>query len=57
MFCASMLAYAVVVAFGQSVWTLAALIAPLLGAVSAFGFLYDGGKGLPERTDARRPNG
>lgn len=57
LFCASTMAYALVVSVGQSVWTLFALAPPLLGAVASFGFLYARGDGLPEKKDARRTNG
>lgn len=56
-FASSMLAYALVASLGQSVWTLAALIPPLVGAFSSFAYLYGRGSGLPEiENEARRPN-
>jgi hypothetical protein len=55
-FSASMLAYAIIVAFGTSVWTLFAMAPPLIGAFASFAYLYAKGSGLPEQNDARGTN-
>lgn len=56
-FVASILAYAVVAAFGTTWFSIIASTIPLLGAVSSYSYLYNQGRGVPDTDDApRRPN-
>lgn len=56
-FVASILAYAVVAAFGTTWFSIIASTVPLLGAVSSYAYLYNQGRGVPDTDDApRRPN-
>ena len=50
------LSHALIAAFGTTWFAIIVSAVPLLGAVSAFGFLYEHGDGVPEADNARRPN-
>lgn len=56
MFSVCTLSHALIAAFGTTWFAILVSTAPLLGAVSSFAFIYAGGSGVTEASDARRTN-